>query len=239
MRPLHGLVPLVCVLAIGVAPPALASRLATRAEAEPILNAAEAADQRENQFPCELVTISTTDATWASFTDDRADCLDEPGVMVFHLREGEWELVARTADPDFGRCPVATVPEPVSKDLGLCRPPSTRVYVPDLHLGEPFLAYEPRGLPQGAHGSFEHLVWHQWGEPVAWATGIFDYQPGFGGAENGESHFDVPIRIHLSRLGFCDETERTYRVETVEAIRPNERKRPAFPTGRRGLPCTW
>jgi hypothetical protein len=113
----------------------------------------------------------------------------------------------------FGVCAedLPGIPDAAGADLGVCAPPSRRVYAPS---GEQ-LAFKPRRLRYSRNATIAGLRWSRWGSPTASGRGTFAYRDRFGG-------FDVAVTVTLFAIELCG-SDRTYLGAQRAAVRAQDR----------------
>jgi hypothetical protein len=213
---------------LALAAPALAHRVPSAEE----LTAMAGATGPPTDPACARGLISTLDDRWgALFATHSAGCpkIDrtwvlsrtEPGTPGSHwaeLRQGV----------GFGVCArdLPGIPDKVGLDLGVCAPPSRRVYAPS---GRGF-AFKPRTLPYGNSASVTGLRWTRWGGRRARGTGTFVYHDRYG------QGFRVGVVVTLSAIDLCG-SNRTYLAKQLTAARPREQPFVRAYAGRWFLQC--
>ncbi|HEY4278162.1 MAG TPA: hypothetical protein VGM91_08090 [Conexibacter sp.] len=140
------------------------------------------------------------DRTWVL----RRTAPDTPGSRWGELRQGI----------SFGVCAsdLPGIPNKVGVDLGVCAPPSRRVYAPS---GNGF-AFKPARLPYGQSASVTGLRWSSWNGPRAHGSGTFVYHDRYGAG------FRVAVTVTLSAIDDCG-SNRTYLAKQLTAARPQDR----------------
>ena len=209
---------------LGVAEFAAASRAPTPTERQAIAGAVGWPEG------CIRVRISQkAPRLWARVTANNSrNCPAGDGVIVLQQTPTfGWRVRYQGPnDPTATRCPIRPIPTSVGVDLNLCLAPSRRVFAIDLGR----LLFRPRTLTYGAHAALIRLRWRNWGRPRATARGLLDYGDRY-------TRFRLPVRVTLSRIGFCEVNRRTYRRQTVTAVRRRDRPRLHYLTGTTRLMC--
>ncbi len=157
-------------------------------------------------FPPECITasIASSDPSWATaLPTNTADCPQADGTVVLRLHNGAWLQV--TAGSDFGYCPIAEVPNAISREFALCRPVTASSYVLGSFdfapMGKGFGTSKPRTIYNGGvpSGLVTQIRWQRWGS--AHATGFGKnaiYRP-----EGGYYARKATIELRASRRGRC------------------------------------
>lgn len=148
--------------------------------------------------------ISTIDVRWgALFAKAGPGCpkIDRTWVLQREAPGtpgGRWHELRQGIR--FGVCSVDLpgIPDAAGVDLGVCAPPSRRVFVPT---GERF-AFKPRRLRYSRNATIDGLRWSSWGERTASGRGTFTYRDRFGS-------FSAAVNVTLSAIDLCG-SNRTY-----------------------------
>jgi hypothetical protein len=134
----------------------------------------------------------------------------------------------------FGVCSqdLPGIPDEVGVDLGVCAPPSRRVFAPS---GDRF-AFKPSRLRYSRNATIVGVRWSQWNGPVARGRGTFVYRDRFGGFSAA-----VDVRLFTSARPIArpsaptaaagsGNARRTARPETSGSLREARQRLPARAT---------
>lgn len=165
---------------------------------------------------CVTGRISTVDIRWGALVAaDGPGCPKIERTWVLRRERpgtpgGRWHELRQGLR--FGVCShdLPGIPNAAGVDLGVCAPPSRRVYAPS---GER-LAFKPARLRYSRNATIDGLRWTRWGEATAAGRGTFAYRDRFGG-------FRVAVIVRLSEMDLCG-SDRTYLGAQLTAARPQD-----------------
>ncbi|MDO8186981.1 hypothetical protein Q5424_20415 [Conexibacter sp. JD483] len=196
-----------------VAQPAAAHRVPTREELEELAGATGP----PSDPACVRGLISTVDVRWgAVFATHARGCpeidrtwvlqRDTPGTPGNRWRELRQGI-------RFGVCSrdLPGIPDKVGLDLGVCAPPSRRVYVP----AGSTLAFKPARLRYSRSATIENVRWSRWNGARASGRGTFVYRDPYGPALRAQ------VIVTLFAIDLCG-SDRTYLGAQLAPARPQD-----------------
>jgi hypothetical protein len=195
------------------ATPATAARVPDAAELEELAGATGP----PTDPACVTGKVSTVDERWgALFAKRGGDCPDVERVWVLRRPPpgtpgGRWSELRQAVRFGVCRGELPGLPDAVGVDLGVCAPPSRRVYAP---VGGGF-GFKPRRLPWGASAHVTGLRWSRWNGAAAVGRGTFVYDDRYGDG------FRVQVTVTLSKIALCG-SNRTYLAKQLVAVRPQD-----------------
>lgn len=211
----RGLRALVCALAFAslVAQPASAHRAPTHDELVELAGSTGP----PSEPACVRGRISTVDVRWAALFSTRGRACPEidriwvlqrdapgtPGNRWRELRQGI----------RFGVCArdLPGIPDRVGVDLGVCAPPSRRVFVPT----GTRLAFKPARLRYSRAATIEGVRWSRWGGPRATGRGTFVFRDPYGGDLRAQ------VIVTLFAIDLCG-SDRAYLGAQLAPARPRD-----------------
>ncbi|HST40092.1 MAG TPA: hypothetical protein VLK58_11310 [Conexibacter sp.] len=207
------------IAAAGAATFALAAAPATahRAPTPEELTEMAGATGPPTEPDCVSGRISTVDVRWGALVAKHApgcpriertwvlerDAPGTPGGRWRELRQGI----------RFGVCArdLPGIPDAVGVDLGVCAPPSRRVYGPS---GDR-LAFKPARLRYSRNATITGLRWSEWGGRTARGRGTFDYRDRYGSVR-------ADVTVTLSGIDLCG-SDRVYLSAQLTGVTPADR----------------
>jgi hypothetical protein len=207
---------LVCALALAlacvVAQPARAHRAPTHEELVELAGATGP----PSEPACVRGRISTVDLRWAALFSTRGrDCPAIDRIWVLQREApgtpgNRWRELRQGIR--FGVCArdLPGIPDAVGVDLGVCAPPSRRVYVPT----GAKLAFKPARFRYSRAATLEGVRWSRWGGPRATGRGTFVYRDPY-------STMRARVIVTLFALDLCG-SDRVYLGAQLAPARPQD-----------------